>query len=57
MNWFIILVAVIAIGELLGIFGMIIGIPALLFIKRIWSDFVMGRSDGILEYSRIEVKA
>lgn len=49
MNWFIILVAVIAIGELLGIFGMIIGIPALLFIKRFWSDFVMGRSDGILE--------
>jgi len=49
INWFVILVAVIAIGELLGIFGMIIGIPALLFIRRFWSDFVMCRNDGILE--------
>ena len=45
MNWFLILVAVIAFGEFLGVFGMIVAIPVLLFVRRFWADFVINGSN------------
>jgi predicted PurR-regulated permease PerM len=40
MNWFVVLVALLAFGELLGVFGVLFAVPLLLFARRFWKEFV-----------------
>ncbi|HDP77505.1 MAG TPA: AI-2E family transporter [Mesotoga infera] len=46
INWFVVLVSLVAFGELIGIFGVLFAVPLILFIKRFWKEFVIKeRSD------------
>lgn len=44
INWFIILVTLIAFGELFGPFGIVLAVPSLIFLRRFWIEFVLKRS-------------
>lgn len=46
INWFIVLVSLVAFGELLGVFGVVFAVPLLIFVKRFWKEFVLVERSG-----------
>lgn len=40
-NWFIVLIALLAFSELFGAFGIVLTVPAIVFIRRFWNMFVL----------------
>ena len=46
INWFIVLVSLVAFGELLGVFGVVFAVPLLIFVKRFWKEFVLIERSG-----------
>ncbi|WP_053001172.1 AI-2E family transporter [Kosmotoga pacifica] len=48
LNWFIILLSMIASSELFGAFGIVLAIPVVIFVKRYWKTFVVreGHNNG-----------
>lgn len=45
INWFIVLVSLIAFGELLGVFGVLFAVPLVLFVRRFWKEFVLVKEE------------
>lgn len=41
INWFVILISILAFGELLGIFGTLLAVPIVLVIKNFWKEFML----------------
>ncbi len=47
INWFAILIAILFCGAILGIAGVLLAIPLLLFIKRYWQEYVQEAYDNL----------
>ena len=46
LNWFIILLSIIACSELFGVYGIVLAIPLVIFIRRYWGTFVTKEVNG-----------
>jgi predicted PurR-regulated permease PerM len=40
LNWFAILLSILLAGSILGIAGVLLGIPMLLFFKKFWVEYI-----------------
>lgn len=47
LNWFIILISILAFGDFLGVFGVLFAVPIILVIRRYWKDFLLRDDDKI----------
>jgi len=47
LNWFIILISILAFGDFLGVFGVLFAVPIILVVRRFWKDFLLREEDKI----------
>ena len=56
LNWFIILISILAFGELLGIFGTLLAVPIVLVIKSFWNEFMLKTDEKKRFYDYLKEK-